>query len=135
MNITVRASDPQVNLPVKVTLHSQQPSSTNGTTASVPTLITATGTSNKPFGFKLNSPKLWSPATPNLYYFTVQLGNDTVESYLGFRTIEKKVDQKGIVRPFLNGEFVFQIGPLDQGFWPDGMIRSLCCIVSFRRFD
>lgn len=121
VNITVQASDPQVNLPVKVTLHSQQPSPMNGTAASLPTLLTATGNANKPFSFKLDSPKLWSPATPNLYYFTVQLGNDTVESYLGFRTIEKKADLKGIVRPFLNGEFVFQIGPLDQGFWPDGI--------------
>ncbi|EGG08070.1 family 2 glycoside hydrolase [Melampsora larici-populina 98AG31] len=112
-----------VNLPVKVTLHSQQPSSssTDQTSALPPTLLTVTGTSNKPFTFKLDSPKLWSPATPNLYYFTVQLGNDIVESYLGFRTIEKKLDQKGIIRPFLNGEFVFQIGPLDQGFWPDGI--------------
>ncbi|KAH9821670.1 family 2 glycoside hydrolase [Melampsora americana] len=121
VTITARASDPQVSVPVKITLHSKNPS-TGGTTASP--LLTASGTSNKSFKFKLDAPKLWSPATPNLYSFTAQLGNDTVESYLGFRTIEKKADQKGVIRPFLNGEFIFQIGPLDQGFWPDGIYTA-----------
>jgi hypothetical protein len=63
---------------------------------------------------------LWSPQKPNLYHFQVELGQDAIQSYLGFRTIEKKKDSQGIVRPFLNGEFVFQLGTLDQGFWPDG---------------
>ena len=48
------------------------------------------------------------------------MGSDEVSSYTGFRTISKgKVD--GIVRPLLNGEFIFQFGTLDQGYWPDGV--------------
>lgn len=27
----------------------------------------------------------------------------------------------GVKRPLLNGEFIFQFGTLDQGFWPDGI--------------
>ncbi|MBW0489174.1 hypothetical protein O181_028889 [Austropuccinia psidii MF-1] len=78
-------------------------------------------TANTAFQFKIDSPQLWSPTKPYLYHFRVEMGQDVVESYLGFRTIEKKKDEKGILRPFLNGEFVFQFGPLDQGFWPDGL--------------
>lgn len=48
------------------------------------------------------------------------MGSDVVSSYTGFRTISKgTVD--GIVRPLLNGKFIFQFGTLDQGFWPDGI--------------
>ncbi|KAI7940031.1 hypothetical protein MJO28_013683 [Puccinia striiformis f. sp. tritici] len=79
------------------------------------------GTANTPIDFSVPSPKTWSPHSPNLYHFRVELGQDVVHSYLGFRTIEKKKDSHGIVRPFLNGEFVFQLGTLDQGFWPDGL--------------
>lgn len=78
------------------------------------------GTSDVPFQFSVPSPKLWSPASPTLYNLTVKLGEDEVSSYTGFRTIAKgEVD--GIVRPLLNGEFIFQFGTLDQGFWPDGI--------------
>lgn len=48
------------------------------------------------------------------------MGDDIVTSYTGFRTISRgKVD--GIERPLLNGKFVFWFGPLDQGYWPDGI--------------
>ncbi|KAG0148533.1 hypothetical protein CROQUDRAFT_654832 [Cronartium quercuum f. sp. fusiforme G11] len=123
VNITILDSKPNAHAPVKVTLHSPT-ESMQETSASQTPLLTATGTSNKPFVFQLQSPKLWSPATPILYNFTVQLGDDIVTSYLGFRTIEKKADSNGVVRPFLNGEFIFQFGPLDQGFWPDGMYTA-----------
>jgi len=44
-----------------------------------------------------------------------------VSSYTGFRTISVgEVD--GVKRPLLNGEFVFQFGTLDQGWWPDGLM-------------
>lgn len=48
------------------------------------------------------------------------MGDEEVHSYVGFRTIAKgKVD--GVVRPLLNGEFIFMFGTLDQGYWPDGL--------------
>ena len=49
---------------------------------------------------------------------------DAVESYFGMRKIELAKDEKGILRPMLNGKFVFQVGPLDQGFWPDGIYTA-----------
>ena len=78
------------------------------------------GTSDKPFTFKVPGVKLWSPDSPNLYNIIVKMGSDTVESYTGFRTISSGV-VNGVQRPLLNGEFVFLFAPLDQGFWPDGL--------------
>jgi hypothetical protein len=40
------------------------------------------------------------------------------------RKIALGKDEKGITRPMLNGKFVFQVGPLDQGFWPDGIYTA-----------
>jgi hypothetical protein len=37
------------------------------------------------------------------------------------RKIEFKKDAEGINRLFLNNQVVFQYGPLDQGWWPDGL--------------
>jgi beta-galactosidase/beta-glucuronidase len=83
-------------------------------------VATHSGPSNQPFQFTVDSPKLWSPNSPNLYNVTVKMGQDQIQSYTGFRTISKgTVD--GIVRPLLNGEFIFMFGTLDQGFWPDGI--------------
>ncbi|GAA3703225.1 glycoside hydrolase family 2 [Nonomuraea antimicrobica] len=61
-------------------------------------------------------PKLWSPDDPHLYDLEVRLKDDKVESYFGMRSIEVSGN-----RTLLNGQPVFQIGPLDQGFWPDGI--------------
>ncbi|KAG0148530.1 hypothetical protein CROQUDRAFT_90251 [Cronartium quercuum f. sp. fusiforme G11] len=127
VNITVWASDPKTRVPVKVTVHPQTESTNIITTSSTKTsasLLTAEGVSNTKFQFHVPSPNLWSPTTPNLYYFTVQLGNDTVTSYLGFRSIERRKDPSGVPRPFLNGQFVFHMGTLDQGFWPDGLYTA-----------
>lgn len=80
----------------------------------------AKGTSNTAFQFEVDDVELWSPDSPTLYNITVKLGGDTIQSYTGFRTISRgEVD--GVQRPLLNGEFVFQFGTLDQGFWPDGI--------------
>ncbi|WP_214412786.1 AbfB domain-containing protein [Sphaerisporangium fuscum] len=67
--------------------------------------------------------RLWSPDDPFLYDLRVTLtgtgGGDVVTGYFGMRSIGKAV-VGGVVRPLLNGRFVFQLGTLDQGFWPDG---------------
>ncbi|KJZ72780.1 hypothetical protein HIM_07855 [Hirsutella minnesotensis 3608] len=78
------------------------------------------GIADRETKFAVPSPKLWSPASPNLYNITVTMGNDQVHSYTGFRTISTGV-VKGVQRPLLNGQFVFMFGTLDQGFWPDGL--------------
>lgn len=69
---------------------------------------------------KLENPLLWSPESPNIYNFTVESGEDKVESYLAFRKIESKVID-GIPRLCLNGKPYFFHGLLDQGYFPDGI--------------
>ena len=69
---------------------------------------------------KLENPLLWTPENPNIYRFTVESGEDKVESYLAFRKIESKVVD-GVPRLCLNGEPYFFHGLLDQGYFPDGI--------------
>ena len=66
------------------------------------------------------NPHFWSPEDPYLYDFTVEAGEDTVESYFALRTLEiKKVGE--FQRLCLNGKPYFFHGLLDQGYWPDGL--------------
>jgi hypothetical protein len=88
-----------------------------------------TGRVGEAVAVKVPDPKLWSPASPFLYGLKVELGDgekaaDEVESYFGMRKVDVAPDDKGVPRIRLNGEFVFQVGPLDQGFWPDGLYTA-----------
>ncbi|UCF32637.1 MAG: chitobiase/beta-hexosaminidase C-terminal domain-containing protein [Phycisphaerales bacterium] len=75
-------------------------------------------------------PKLWSPHSPFLYDLRVILKTpqgeqlDQVDSYFAMRKISLGQDEHGVTRMLLNGEPLFQIGVLDQGFWPDGLYTS-----------
>jgi beta-galactosidase/beta-glucuronidase len=85
------------------------------------TIFTSEGKANTPFTFTVKpKPKSWSPDTPQLYNLTVQVGDDVVQSYTGFRTVERKA-VNGVQRVLLNGKPLYQFGPLDQGYWPDGL--------------
>jgi len=71
---------------------------------------------------------LWSPTNPFLYDLEITLSNgpallDTVTSYFGMRKISLG-SVNGFVKMLLNNQFVFQFGPLDQGFWPDGIYTA-----------
>ncbi|MCC5939469.1 MAG: beta-galactosidase [Lunatimonas sp.] len=75
------------------------------------------------------NPKLWSPDTPVLYDVEVILMEgrrvvDQVKSYAAMRKISMATDKNGIQRMMLNDEFLFQYGPLDQGWWPDGLYTA-----------
>jgi len=73
--------------------------------------------------------KLWSPDSPFLYGLKIAVSHDgdvtdEVSGYFGMRKIEVKKDDAGINRLFLNNEALFQYGPLDQGWWPDGLYTA-----------
>ena len=72
---------------------------------------------------------LWSPNHPFLYDLKVSLlqknkKTDDISSYFAMRKISVGTDNNGIQRMLLNNEFVFQYGPLDQGWWPDGLYTA-----------
>ena len=80
------------------------------------------GSVDKPLILNIKNPKLWSPDSPFLYDLEVGIkGGDKVKSYFGMRKISMTKDEQGIPRIALNNEIIFQYGPLDQGWWPDGL--------------
>ncbi|NOZ74175.1 MAG: glycoside hydrolase family 2, partial [FCB group bacterium] len=92
-------------------------------------ICAATGLSSEELVLNIPTPELWTPDSPFLYDLAVTLhhdGNiiDSVNSYFGMRKIEIGKDQNGVTRILLNGEFTFQMGPLDQGYWPDGLYTA-----------
>ena len=97
---------------------------------SVPSLgIEGEGAPGDTIELALKKFELWSPAQPKLYDLEVELLSggktvDRVESYFGMRKISLGPDQNGIPRILLNGEPLFQFGPLDQGWWPDGLYTA-----------
>src|SRR5690554_499006 len=73
--------------------------------------------------------KLWSPDSPYLYDLEVVIDEgsrelDRVDSYAAMRKYSIKRDDKGIVRLQLNNKDLFHFGPLDQGWWPDGLYTA-----------
>ncbi len=65
--------------------------------------------------------KPWSPASPHLYDLSVETRDDQVSSYFGMRKFSAGKDAQGRKRLCLNNQPLFQFGPLDQGYWPDGL--------------
>ncbi len=93
------------------------------------TVAEAVGDAGKEIKLALKKPRLWSPDDPHLYSLTavLKLGPktlDRVESYFGMRKISLGKDENGFTRVLLNNQPLFQIGPLDQGFWPDGLYTA-----------
>jgi beta-galactosidase/beta-glucuronidase len=93
------------------------------------TIAVAKGIQGKPLRLSITNPTLWSPANPYLYDLKISLlsGNkkiDQVNSYTAMRKISSKRDKNGITRFQLNNQDVFQYGPLDQGWWPDGLYTA-----------
>jgi len=78
---------------------------------------------------KITNPKHWSPSSPFLYDLEISLMQgqkviDKVESYAALRKISMEKDDQGVQRMMLNDRFLFQYGPLDQGWWPDGLYTA-----------
>jgi hypothetical protein len=89
----------------------------------------AEGSAGMKFYLPIANSKRWSPDDPFLYDLKLQLKDnkgkvvDQIGSYFGMRSVSLgKVD--GVTRTLLNGEFVLQLGLLDQGYWPDGILTA-----------
>ena len=86
----------------------------------------AIGVPSIPFTINNPSPKLWSPSSPFLYDLEIEVIKDgevidKIESYFGMRKISLALNTQGLQKIMLNNKFIFQMGPLDQGYWPDGI--------------
>ena len=105
---------------------------TNITTAGIKARITTlcdgkqfVGEPGAPITVIVDEKKLWTPENPYLYTIRVELLDgdkvvDSVDSYFALREVGK-ARINGEVVLTLNGKPVFHQGPLDQGFWPDGL--------------
>lgn len=106
----------------------------NSTAEAVPVKVTVlrngnpvaeqTGVTGEALTIAINNPELWSPDHPFLYDVKLELLDggtvvDEVKSYFGMRKVNLQKDKDGFVRMMLNNQFVFQMGPLDQGYWPE----------------
>ncbi|MBQ0129912.1 MAG: beta-galactosidase [bacterium] len=79
---------------------------------------------NMPEGFLT-----WTPDHPFLYDLKIEVFRkgkqiDAVDSYFAMRSFGTQRDDNGIERLTLNGKPVFHYGPLDQGWWPDGLYTA-----------
>ena len=77
----------------------------------------------------VTNPKLWSPENPFLYDLKIMIIRkgqvvDEVKGYAAMREVTVARDADGHKRMLLNGEPLFQYGPLDQGWWPDGLYTA-----------
>jgi 3-keto-disaccharide hydrolase/Glycosyl hydrolases family 2, sugar binding domain/Glycosyl hydrolases family 2/Glycosyl hydrolases family 2, TIM barrel domain len=89
----------------------------------------ATGRPGEPLRVPVPDARLWSPDSPALYDLRVTLARgdtplDTVSSYFAMRKSSLCPDEAGTPRLCLNDAPLFQVGPLDQGWWPDGLYTA-----------
>lgn len=81
-----------------------------------------------PVSITIPQAQLWSPDAPNLYDLKVELLNasgavvDSVKAYTALRAFGKSKNEQGHWQLTLNNKPIFQWGPLDQGWWPDGLL-------------
>ena len=93
-------------------------------------IAVGSGAPGEPIRIPIPAPQLWSPDNPYLYSMKVALVRpsgqviDVVSSYAGLRIIGTVTDRQGRQRIALNGKVTFLHGPLDQGYWPDGIYTA-----------
>ena len=92
-------------------------------------IASAKGVQGKELRLAVKQPTLWEPSNPYLYDMKVRLTKngrsvDEGKSYTAFRKISTVRDAQGLMRMCLNDKPLFQYGPLDQGWWPDGLYTA-----------
>ena len=90
--------------------------------------LSVTSAPNTELSLAIPNAKLWSPTAPFLYDLAVSVVQngaavDAVTSYFGMRKISIGT-VSGVKKMLLNNSVVFEMGPLDQGFWPDGIYTA-----------
>lgn len=118
LNVTVGASTPCVTSIVEVKLLDKGV-----------VVASAKGVQGQELRLGVKNPTLWSPENPYLYDMSITLSQngkviDQVKSYTAFRKISVEKDKNGILRMCLNNKPLFHYGPLDQGWWPDGLYTA-----------
>lgn len=118
MNVTVGTSQPCNTAVVEVKLLDKGQ-----------VVASAKGVQGKELRLAVQNPTLWDTSNPYLYDMKVSLTKDgkvvdDVKSYTAFRKISSKRDANGMMRMQLNNKNLFQYGPLDQGWWPDGLYTA-----------
>jgi hypothetical protein len=120
VRITVRFGGQRQMAPVTVLVFGEGPRATAPISLSGDNQTATTVT-------KIPGAKLWSPDSPFLYKLTVKDGSpsgDQVTSYFAMRKVSLGKDTDGVNRLMLNNKPLFHWGPLDQGFWPDGLYTA-----------
>jgi len=89
-------------------------------------ITTVSGPAGKPLECPLPDPRPWSPSDPFLYDLRVRLIRDgqvldEVGSYVAMRKFSLERDAAGRLHFALNNKALFLYGPLDQGYFPDGL--------------
>ncbi|MDR0430991.1 MAG: beta-galactosidase [Tannerellaceae bacterium] len=92
-------------------------------------VASAKGLQGKELRLAVKNPTLWDTGNPYLYDMKVSVSSngkviDEVKSYAAFRKISAKRDANGLMRMQLNNKDLFHYGPLDQGWWPDGLYTA-----------
>ena len=118
LNVTVGASTPCVTSIAEVKLLDKGA-----------VVASAKGVQGQELRLGVKNPTLWSPENPYLYDMSITLSQngkviDQVKSYTAFRKISVEKDKNGILRMCLNNKPLFHYGPLDQGWWPDGLYTA-----------
>lgn len=88
--------------------------------------IQVSGPAGEPINLKISNPRVWCPQDPHLYDLQVRLLQenrviDEVGSYFAMRKFGLAKDEDGHLRFTLNNQPLFLYGPLDQGYFPDGL--------------
>jgi hypothetical protein len=116
-------------LQLRVNLMGKEEGYTVDVTAKAGAVVVARQTVKGLTAVPIRHPHLWSPDEPFLYHLEVRLLRngkvvDDVKSYFGLRKVEVKKDAEGVDRIFLNDRYTYNLGVLDQGFWPEGIYTA-----------